>query len=181
MHEYWLGENSAFGSNVRETLISPLELAMDRNDSICVVSHSLGTMIAYDTFWKFSYMSEYRSRGYDKKTIDLFITTGSPLADDTIREKLKGARAKADRQYPANLKKWVNIAAEDDFVAHDQKLAGDYQYMTRNNMIQSISDTRIFNLSLRKHKTGDGLTANQHHGTGYLIHPKTIETIASWL
>lgn len=181
MHGYWQGEESEFGSNVREPLISPLKKAMDRNDSICVVSHSLGTMIAYDTFWKFNYTGEYRADGYHKKKIDLFVTTGSPLSDGTIQDRLKGAKAKGSRRYPANLKKWVNIAAEDDFISHDKKLSNDYQYMTRKKMIQSITDIGIYNLALRRREPLDIPKSNQHHGAGYLIHPKTIETLATWL
>ncbi len=49
MKQYW-NQESDFGSKVRFPMINPLRRAMDRDDSILVIAHSLGTMIAYDTF-----------------------------------------------------------------------------------------------------------------------------------
>ena len=65
-------------------MIHPLREAMERNDTILVIAHSLGTMIAYDTFWKASRTGEYRPE-YTEKGIDLFITIGSPLGDNTVK------------------------------------------------------------------------------------------------
>ncbi len=174
MGEYWKGEDSSFGSSVREPMIAPLKRAMDSNDSVCVLAHSLGSMIAYDTLWKFSYRSEYRPK-YDTKKVDLFMTLGSPLADETVKGGLFGARASGPRKYPNNIRRWVNIAAEDDFISHDQKVADDFKKMKRYGNVDSIKDHRIYNLALRKGKS------NPHHSGGYLLHPKTTSTLVEWL
>ncbi|MBW3599173.1 MAG: hypothetical protein KY475_18120 [Planctomycetes bacterium] len=47
MREYW-NPDSRFGSDVRLPMIAPLKSAMGRDDEILVISHSLGTMIAYE-------------------------------------------------------------------------------------------------------------------------------------
>ena len=111
MKEYWNTETE-YGTNVRYPMIRPLKNAMDRNDEICVVGHSLGSMIAYDTFWKFSRTGEYRPE-YTDKQIDLFISIGSPLGDATVKSHLKGSSLGRDRRYPSNIRNWVNIAAEE--------------------------------------------------------------------
>ncbi|MDH4256485.1 MAG: hypothetical protein OEX13_18395 [Gammaproteobacteria bacterium] len=173
IHEYW-NFDSAFGTDVRFPMIAPLQRAMDRADRILVVSHSLGTLIAYDTLWKFSRAGEYRPR-YTDKVVDTWITLGSPLGDETVKRKLKGARAGGKRRFPANVRHWHNVAAEDDYISHDGTLADDYRAMLDAALVDSITDHRIYNLALR-----DG-RSNPHHGLGYLVHPTVARLIADWL
>ncbi len=172
MGEYW-NEESYYGTQVRRPMITPLKEAFDRNDSIAIVAHSLGTMISYDTLWKFSRYGEWFD--YWKKRIDLFVTLGSPLGDETVKDKSKGQKAKKERKYPANVRRWVNIAAEDDYISHDSTVRGDYKGMKQYGLVESIHDHKIYNLSVREGKS------NPHHSGGYLIHPKTIKTIADWI
>ena len=173
MRHYW-NFDSAFGSNVRATMIGPLKRAMNRGDKIMVISHSLGTMVAYDTFWKFSHASEYRPK-YSNKKVDTWITLGSPLADETVKRNLKGARASGPRRYPGNIKRWENFSAEDDFISHDSKLANDFKRMYKEQLIDEINDQKIYNVAVRRG------SSNPHHGAGYLIHPKVIKMITDWV
>ncbi|MDH3429746.1 MAG: hypothetical protein OEM60_03550 [Gammaproteobacteria bacterium] len=173
MRHYW-NFDSEFGSNVRATMIGPLKRAMNRGDKIMVISHSLGTMVAYDTFWKFSRTSEYRPK-YSNRKIDTWITLGSPLGDETVKRNLKGARASGPRRYPGNIRRWENVSAEDDFISHDSKIANDYKRMYKERLIVEINDHKIYNLAVR------GGASNPHHGAGYLIHPKVIQLITDWL
>ena len=173
MRQYW-NFDSEFGSNVRSTMVGPLKRAMNRGDKIMVVSHSLGTLIAYDTFWKFSRTGEYRPK-YSNKKIDTWITLGSPLGDETVKRNLKGAGASGPRRYPGNIKRWENVSAEDDFISHDSKLANDYKRMRKKGLVDEINDQKIYNLAVRRG------ASNPHHGTGYLIHPKVIKLITDWV
>jgi len=173
MRQYW-NFSSEFGSNVRATMVGPLKRAMNRGDKIMVISHSLGTLIAYDTFWKLSRAGEYRPK-YSNKKIDTWITLGSPLGDETVKRNLKGAGASGPRRYPGNIKRWENVSAEDDFISHDSKLANDYKRMLRERLIDEINDHKIYNLAVR------GDSSNPHHGVGYLIHPKVIKLITDWV
>ena len=173
MREYWRPD-SRYGTEVRYPLITPLKRAMRRGDQVLVISHSLGTMIAYDTFWKFSRYGEYRP-DYAKGKIDLWITLGAPLADETVKRNLKGAAASGYWKYPSNIVRWVNVAAEDDYVSHDGQVANDYAEMKELGLVDSIADRRIYNLAIR-----DG-ASNPHHGVGYLIHPYVAGVVAEWL
>ncbi len=173
IREYW-NDESDFATNVRFPMIAPLKEAMDRNDDICIISHSLGTMIAYDTLWKFSRMGEYRPNYSDKK-VSLWITLGSPLSDETVKRHLKGASATGERRYPNNVETWLNFSAEDDFISHDQVLADDFSEMQELGLVDSITDEGIYNLSVREGQS------NPHHESGYLIHPKVVAALLDWL
>ena len=173
MRQYW-NPDSRYGTEVRYPIIGPLKRAMRRGDEIMVISHSLGTMISYDTFWKFCRYGEYRPEFTGKK-IDLWITLGSPLADETVKRYLKGAGASDYWRYPDNIVRWVNVAAEDDYISHDGKVADDYSAMKKLGLIESITDKRIYNLAVRNGKS------NPHHGAGYLIDPDVAGVVARWL
>ena len=172
MREYW-NFDSRFGSKVRARLSRPLARSLEAGEKVMLVGHSLGTLISYDTLWKFSHYSEY---GHIRsKKIDVMLTLGSPLADETVKRNLKGGRADGSRRYPWNIRNWINVAAEDDYIAHDEKVRDDYKPMRRADLVDSIKDVRIHNLAVRDH------ASNPHHGVGYLIHPKVIEVIGTWL
>lgn len=173
VREYW-NDDTDFATNVRFPMIAPLKAAMDRDDDICIVSHSLGTMIAYDTLWKFCRTGEYRPDYCDKK-VSLWITLGSPLSDETVKRNLKGANASGERRFPNNVTAWLNVAAEDDYICHDQKLADDFAEMQELGVVDSIIDERIYNLSVRSNES------NPHHEAGYLIHPKVSAAFTEWM
>ncbi|WP_294343816.1 hypothetical protein [Prosthecochloris sp.] len=172
MREYW-NDESFYGTEVRRPMIKPLKRALDREGSTAIVAHSLGTIIAYDTLWKFSRYGEWYD--YWNRKIDLFVTLGCPLGDATVRENIKGYNACKERRYPANIREWVNIAAEDDYISHDSKISDDYRTMRQYGLVESIKDYKIYNLSLR------GGKSNPHHSGGYLIHPRTVKILAEWI
>lgn len=172
MDEYW--GSYEFGSNVRAVFTDAIIKAMKMRGDICVIGHSLGSMITYDVFWKLSHYGEYRNEPWNRK-VSLWITLGSPLADETVKDNLKGAsHALADR-YPTNVVDWLNVAAEDDYVSHDQRVAGDFREMKKLGYVNSITDKRVYNLAVR------GGKSNPHHGAGYLVHPAVADAIAAWL
>ena len=175
LHEYW--ENTGgFRDSVSERLEEHLEAALQRGDRVMVLSHCLGTVIAYDTFWKLS-------RGGDTGTadhrVDTWVTLGSPLADDYVRHHLAGGKSSAQGNdgvsYPDFVNNWLNVAAEDDYVCHDETVANDFQTMLDNRLISRIEDYRIYNLTERYGKS------NPHGALGYLIHPRMSHIIQDWL
>jgi len=170
---YW-DEETRFGSDVRYEMINPLKRAMRRNGRILVISHSLGTMVSYDTFWKFSHMSEYR-RDAHTTPVDTWITLGSPLGDETVKRKLKGASLSGARKYPNIVRRWLNFSAEDDFISHDEAVKNDYKDMLRAQLVEEIRDEDVYNLAVRNGRS------NPHSSAGYLLHPKVIAAIGAWL
>lgn len=171
---YW-ESGVGFGSEIRSRLTEPLRKALFDGDDVLLVAHSLGTVISYDVLWKFSWYGEYgdlRARGPRPVS---FVTLGSPLGNETVKGNLKGSNATGARRYPALIRAWHNLAAEDDYVAHDQKLANDYRKMEREHSMKRIVDRRLHNLAVRHGKS------NPHHGVGYLIHPVFTDVLAGWL
>ena len=92
-----------------------------------------------------------------------------------MKTHIKGAQARRERRYPSNIRRWINIAAEDDYIAHDQNVADDFRDMLDLGLVESIDDRRIFNLAVRNGKS------NPHLGAGYLIHPVLGDVVANWL
>jgi hypothetical protein len=172
MTQYWDPE-SEWGSAVRWRLTETLNAAMADNQDILLISHSLGSIVSYDVLWKFSHYGEYQHLRQAK--LSCFLTLGSPLGDENVKTKLKGASAKGKRRYPQNIKNWVNVAAEDDYIAHDGRVANDFKNMQRAGLISNISDHKIYNLAQRYGKS------NPHHGTGYLISPTVSKIVMEWL
>lgn len=172
MAEYW--KSYRFGSDVREVFTNAIIKAMKRQGDICVVGHSLGSMITYDVFWKLSHYGEYRNQSWNRK-VDLWITIGSPLGDETVKDNLKGANRSEKDRYPTNVNDWLNIAAEDDYISHDQKVSNDFKAMKRRGFVKSITDRRMYNMAVR------GGKSNPHHGVGYLINPRMADAVAGWL
>lgn len=176
MAEYWNRE-AYFGSDVRWRLTPVLEQAFVEKKQIMLVAHSLGTIISYDTLWKFSHYSEYRSKFNNGEKLDLFVTMGSPLADENIKSQIKGMRSKGTFRYPNNIKNWINISAEDDYISHDSRLSNDFRKIHKLGLMENpIKDIYpIYNLTVRNNKS------NPHSSIGYLIHPAFTKIIHDWM
>jgi hypothetical protein len=92
-----------------------------------------------------------------------------------VKRRLEGAGAEGPAKYPNNILWWTNVAAEDDYVCHDDRLANDYADMLAYRLVSRIEDLRIYNLAVRYGRS------NPHNAFGYLTHPKVSRTIAKWL
>ena len=176
MAHYWAA-NTHFGSELRQRLTDQLKAAFDNDDEIMLVSHSLGSIISYDCLWKFSHYGEYRQDYGANKKIDLLVTLGSPLADENVKKQLKGNHHSGKLKYPHNINNWVNIAAEDDYIAHDSRIDNDYKAMYAQGLLHTpIRDIYpIYNLTVRNNKS------NPHSSIGYLINPSFVKVVNDWL
>ena len=125
-----------------------------------LVSHSLGTMIAYDVLWKFSYYGEYSELRRTRNKLNKLVTLGSPLGNEAVRKNLKGSGTTGRRRFPNLINTWENFAAKDDYISQDEKLKVDCGEMLRRGMVSSIRDHHPYNLAIRHGKS------NPHHGVG---------------
>ena len=173
MEDYW-DPDEEFGSDARWPLTEILRKALEEDEEVLLISHSLGSLISFDVLWKFCYYREYRG-SLEGKKVNTLVTLGSPLGNPTVKKNLKGASAEYKRRYPDNIKRWINFAAEDDYICHDQTVADDYKKMIQWGQVDSIVDHRIYNLAER------GGKSNPHHGTGYLIHPDVARIVNDWV
>ena len=175
MAHYW-NCDSYYGSDVRSRLMPVLKQALDSGDEIMLVGHSLGSMICFDNLWKLSHYGEYRRVYGSHKKVSLFATLGSPLADENIKQYLKGSQNRGFKKYPTNIERWCNFAAEDDFISHDSQVSNDYAEMSKLGLLSApIDDFHIYNLAVREGRS------NPHASIGYLIHPDFVSLVHDWL
>jgi hypothetical protein len=86
-----------------------------------VVAHSQGSMVAY------SVLCEAAARGWD---VRLFLTVGSPLGLEEVRDQLakQSGSGKRDRMpIPACVRRWVNVHDPADPVSRDIELGRFYK------------------------------------------------------
>ncbi len=164
------------GSEIRERLQQHLRPSILEDNDICLISHSMGCIVAWDVLWKFSRMSEYRHIQESRNRVALWLTLGCPLGEPGVQANLYDANERGEYRFPSRIiHDWVNIAAEDDFVAHDETLANDYAEMLQLGFIHSITDRAIYNFYVK-----DG-QADPHSFYGYLDHPLVASYIANWI
>jgi hypothetical protein len=164
------------GSEVRERLQDPLRRAINARDDICIISHSMGCVVAYDVLWKFSQMSEYKTLQRKNPNVSKWLTLGCPLGEAGVRANLYDAREHAGGRFPkAIVRQWVNITAHDDFIAHDATMADDFAEMLDYGYVDSITDKHMYNCWVHCN------TSNPHKLYGYLANQVVAAEIADWI
>ncbi len=106
-------------TEIRRRVIEDIRKAKESAERVVIVSHSMGTMIAYDCLRNCPECPE----------VDGLVTLGTPLGVDEVQDQLKPAGAK-DVDFPAGKLKgeWVNVYDKLDVVcAADPRLANDFK------------------------------------------------------
>jgi PGAP1-like protein len=114
------GKRFKVRTELRKRLLEELAKAQGNGEKIIIVSHSMGTMIAYDVL----------RNCVDCPQVDTLITLGSPLGIREVQDELVAVDAGAGGvDFPAvKLRRWVNIYDPLDPVAGaDPRLANDYR------------------------------------------------------
>jgi hypothetical protein len=159
------------GTIIRRMLAGRLQQAWHEGKRVLLIGHSFGSVIAYDTLWELTQEMPDKSG-----RVDMFLSMGSPLTLHYIRRRLKGAHRKGSARYPANIRRWVNLAAVGEVTALDRKLSDYFAPMVELGLTESIED----DLKLVNQFRGvDGL--NVHKCYGYLASRRGGENLLSWL
>ncbi len=170
-------------SLIRERLAAKLRPALEKNDDICIIAHSMGAMIAYDEFWKYSHESAFAGSAYRGKPVSLFLTIGCPLGEDGVRRNLLDGRyPSADDKFPRRqIGTWHNIYAEDDYVSHAESMKSAFSEMRKRQYLDTILDSHIYNCwSYADNHTGRRVS-NPHDLYGYLMHQTVGAAVSEWL
>jgi len=192
MREVRLYRNDQFiAEQIRKPLEDILTAVWDKRHKVVLISHSMGTFIAYDVLWKFSHRSEEKYTKYRNNKVDYFITMGSPLGDEQLRDFMLIERWKKatesekeeerNRIYPLNIKQWHNFSAYGDVVCHDSTLDDDFfkgmkQHVKRYKASELRDYTKLYN----PFENGEG-KKNPHKSYGYLIQPKLSEKFKEFM
>ncbi len=125
-----------------------------RDGPLCVVSHSMGTVVAFDAILKF------------KGDVDTFVTLGTPLGWEYVKAAL-GTPA-----FPANLRRWVNLYDRyDDVAIRDRGIADDYPDVEGARWVE---DRRV-----RDNYAPNG-DRDPHHWFGYLSSPEMADVVGKF-
>ena len=143
---------------LRQELLNAL--APIKGESIMLISHSMGTIIAYDAL---------RDLGRMDPDFELshFVTIGSPLGLPHVKTKIIKERSYDNKvRTPSVVKNsWMNFADKKDPVAADIFLKGDY---TANEAKIEVVDDLIANDYIAPGKKKH----NHHKSYGYLRTPE---------
>lgn len=157
VYHYWKNK-PPFGPGVRSKMETPLLKALEGEQDIMVVAHSLGAIVTYDV------LVEAAKRGLKQK-LSHFVTIGSPLGISYIQRRLSDWP-----KHPDNIVVWDNVSAKDDYVSLDRSIQDEFEGMAGERR-----DHSMFNLAVKEGK------AHQHHATGYLVSPEVAGLVAEWL
>ena len=157
------------GYHIREQLKKVIRPMLDNGESVLVIGHSMGSIIAYDAFWEMTHIEHCKDK------VD-FLSLGSPLGMNFVQHRVLGNNAQGKRRYPGMIRRWINIAAVGDITALDRHFYDDFQAMLDLGLVDSIEDHTdgIYNFFHNE----DGL--NCHRSYGYLVNPATGKVIADW-
>ncbi|MHA4777894.1 hypothetical protein L1085_025865 [Streptomyces sp. MSC1_001] len=134
VHRYF--EDPALGQEIRGELETAIE-----EDTRVVLAHSLGSVAAYEVLWN---LKDVR--------IDTLVTMGSPLGLKSIRRRL-ARTADAEPGRPPSVRRWVNVAAEQDVVALRKRIkslyGGDVEDFVVTNPLLHMHDCTRYLTNLR--------------------------------
>lgn len=151
---------------VREVILERLDSVLQKykDDEICIIAHSMGSIIAYD----------YLMNGKFPVPVQILLTLGSPLGQPPVMAKLANLEKPlfAKISTPEGVKRWVNHADIDDWVALDFDLKDDF---LPNSTGVCPEDVQVNN-----GYTYNGVK-NPHKIYGYLQTPECAALISSFL
>ena len=170
------------GAGGRKRLNDHLQPAIGAGHDICLLTHSMGCMVAYDVMWKYAHMTEYAPLRVRAFPVSLWVTFGNPIGETGVASNLMDGRyTNPDDKFPRKqVKEWRNVYAQDDYIAHVEKIGPIYRHLTPDDL-HEISDKKIYNCwTYADSKTGK-LTSNPHDLYGYLMNDGLAGYVADWL
>jgi hypothetical protein len=185
-------EDQYIADHMRLPLEEALRDAWEDNCDVALLSHSMGTFIAYDVLWRFSHRNTPGFKKYKKKRVQLFVTMGSPLGDATVRDLLfsRHHQANGKRHYPNNIDFWHNYACLGDVVSHQHNFDELFFNPMRNLGLfpvkpayRAIDYANLHNpFEVVQHAGNkDNIKRNPHKSFGYLVQPRLGTWLADFL
>ena len=107
-------------------------------------------------------------------SVDLFLTTGSPLGQKIVQRHLFGKDERGEARYPSNIGSWTNIAALGELTAIDRRLGNDFSAMKRLGLVRDIRDFEVFNYYRMRG------VLSVHAEYGYLVNEVTARCVIDW-
>jgi hypothetical protein len=181
-------EDQYIADLMRKGLEDELRAAWDDGCEVALLSHSMGSFIAYDVLWRFSHRSTDGFREYNDKRVQIFATMGSPLGEGAVRDLLFAAHHKNTnaRHFPGNIDFWHNYSCLGDVVSHPSSLDDDFfkpmrklGLFPKKPKFRAIDYDNLHNPFVVVTNPGNKRKEkrNPHKSYGYLVQPR----LGSWL
>ena len=192
-HETYLYDQDQYiADKMRNPLEAALTSAWDDGCDVTLLSHSMGTFIAYDVLWRFSNRSLAEYKKYRNKKVQMFVTMGSPLGDATVRNLLfsRFHKNQGKREFPSNVERWHNYACLGDVVAHDNDFENIFfnamrklGVLARTPKYRAIDYVNLHNPFEVVAHSGNrqNIKRNPHESYGYLVQPRLGTWLADFL
>jgi hypothetical protein len=161
----YLSNAEDFRTACEDRLLGVLSPLLARGDDVLLLSHALGSVVCYDALWRLTHQADDPT---PRARVGTWITFGSPLASEYVKQRLRGAGEAPERRLPDKVNNWLNVSAEDDFYCHDKTVADDFAALLRQRQVSQLKDYRIYNLAVRYGRS------NPHNACGYLVHPRMV-------
>lgn len=183
-------EDQYIADRIRAPLEAALRRAWDDGCEPIILSHSMGTFIAYDVLWRFSHRQTPGFKQYSHKKVKMFVTMGSPLGEGAVRDLLfsKQHDKHPSRSHLSNVDYWHNYACLGDVVSHQKNFSSLFykpmqklKFIPRNTkkFKHTIDYNDLHNpfevVSHSGNKTRE--KRNPHKSYGYLVQPR----LGSWV
>ncbi len=181
-------EDQYISDQMRAPLEQALRRAWNEGRDVAIITHSMGSFIAFDVLWRFSHRQTDGFADYGQRRVQMFVTLGSPLGDHSVRDLLF-ARYHEDhdaRRFPSNIDFWHNYACLGDVVAH-QKNFDEIFYapmrelglFPRRRRFRSIDYADLHNpFEVVGHQGNRHRNRrNPHKSYGYLVQPR----LGTWI
>ncbi|MBL8300463.1 MAG: hypothetical protein JNN30_19165 [Rhodanobacteraceae bacterium] len=132
------GVNFQVRSELRRRLVDKLKAAAEKGEKLVVVSHSMGTMVAYDVLRNCA----------DCPKVETLITLGSPLGIKEVQVELRAPGLQKNDFPAATTSRWINIYDPlDPICGADPKFANDFEPVDG----KSVEDIKESNWSKWRH------------------------------
>jgi len=164
----YVQNHNGIAQNIRQQLKLPLRAAQVSGRPILLIAHSMGSVIAFETLWQLSRFDRY------EVDIHTLLTMGSPLGQHYIQKRLKGHDAIGPVRYPANIRRWINLAAVGDMTTIDPTLRDDFGAMLDYELLECIDDREVCNWFRLNGEL------NPHSEFGYLVNEVTARVVVDW-
>ena len=187
-------QDQYIADQIREPLENALRRAWDDGIEPIILAHSMGTFISYDVLWRFAHRRTAGFGNYNKKRVKMFVTMGSPLGDESVRNLLFARHHRnhvlRQRQFPSNIDFWHNYACLGDVVAHQKNFHDIFYAPMRelklfpaNRKFRTIDYVDLHNpFEVVSHAGNRNREKrNPHESYGYLAQPRLGSWIADYL
>jgi len=132
------GQQFKVRAELRRRLLQVLDTASEKAEKIVLVTHSMGTMVAYDVLRNCEACPQ----------VDTLFTAGSPLGVKEVQDELVATDQKKVDYPAAKLRRWVNVYDPFDVVCGaDPILSNDYGVVNG----RSVEDVRESNWGNWRH------------------------------